>query len=151
MNKFEQMSSSDEQAKIEASRVLSDADLLEGGAKYKIGANGQKRLEVEPHQIMNARSEYRNATTPEEIKVLRKLRLELHGEKEKAARAYDLALVKFRAAEALLNDGKLDKQKFVTEQSKFVPQSTAEKAFDFVNDRLAGKMTDTEGSDRTES
>ncbi len=47
----------EEQAKIEAERTLSDAELIKGGAEYKIDEEGKKRLEVTADQIETAREE----------------------------------------------------------------------------------------------
>lgn len=43
--------SPEEQAELEKSRTISDADLLKGGAEYKVDESGEKRLEVTKDQI----------------------------------------------------------------------------------------------------
>lgn len=61
--KFEQppMPSPEEMAKIEKERILSDAELLKGGADYKFDEKGQKRLDVTDEQIEEAREEMKTA------------------------------------------------------------------------------------------
>jgi hypothetical protein len=46
----EQKLTPEEQAKLEKSRALSDAELLKGGAEYVVDENGEKRLEVTKDQ-----------------------------------------------------------------------------------------------------
>lgn len=56
----ESMPSPEEQADIETQRVLSDAELIEGGAKYEVIA-GKKSLNTTKEQIAAAREEMEDA------------------------------------------------------------------------------------------
>ena len=54
---FEQPStpSPEEMAEIKKERTLSEAELLEGGAEYKVDEEGKERLEVTDEQIEEAK------------------------------------------------------------------------------------------------
>src|SRR3989344_8116633 len=57
--KFEQspMPSQEEMAKIEKERVLSDAELLKGGAEFKFNEKGDKTFELTDKQIKEKKEE----------------------------------------------------------------------------------------------
>jgi len=57
IEKGSQMPSPEEMAKNEKERTLSDAELLKGGAEYKIEEDFIKRLEATPEQIKKAKEE----------------------------------------------------------------------------------------------
>jgi len=61
MPKQEQMPSPDEQAEIEKSRAISDAELLKGGAKYEIKEAGEKTLSPTVEQTEEMRREMKDA------------------------------------------------------------------------------------------
>lgn len=56
--------SSEEQAKIQRSRTLSDAELIKGGADYVATEEGNMRLEVTPEQIKKIKED-----SPEEFEI----------------------------------------------------------------------------------